>query len=60
MNAVHNEHDNAPLTISQSLPRALTFVPAEGQVPVSIFKGNNAEFLVFSNHFCGKKEARKQ
>ena len=33
----------------------MTFAPGEGQIPVSVFKDENAEYLAFPTIFCGQK-----
>ncbi len=37
------------------IPDELTFAPGEGQIPVSVFMDENAEYLAFPAIFCGKK-----
>ena len=37
------------------IPQELTFAPGEGQIPVSVFKDENAEYLAFPTIFCGQK-----
>ena len=37
------------------VPQELTFAPGEGQIPVSVFKDENAEYLAFPTIFCGQK-----
>ena len=37
------------------IPQELTFAPGEGQIPVSMFKDKNAEYLAFPTIFCGQK-----
>ena len=37
------------------IPQELTFAPGEGQIPVSVFKDENAEYLAFSSIFFGQK-----
>ena len=37
------------------IPKELTFAPGEGQIPVSLFKDENAEYLAFPTIFCGQK-----
>ena len=37
------------------VPQELIFAPGEGQVPVSVFKDENAEYLAFPTIFCGQK-----
>ena len=36
------------------VPQKLTFAPGEGQIPVSVFKDENAEYLAFPIIFCGQ------
>ena len=36
-------------------PQEITFAPAEGQVPLSVFNDDNAEYLSFPIIFCGQK-----
>ena len=36
-------------------PEEITFAPGEGQVPLSVFKDENAEYLSFPTIFCGEK-----
>ena len=38
------------------IPQELTFAPGEGQIPVSTFKDENAEYLTFPTIFCGQKK----
>ena len=35
----------------------LTFAPGEGQVPLSVFQDENAEYLAFPTIYCGQKRA---
>ena len=44
-----------PLPDEPVIPQELTFAPGEGQVPVSVFKDENAEYLAFPTIFCGQK-----
>ena len=44
-----------PLPDEPIIPQELTFAPGEGQVPVSVFKDENAEYLAFPTIFCGQK-----
>ena len=37
------------------IPQELTFAPGDGQIPVSVFKDENAEYLAFPTIFCGQK-----
>ena len=37
------------------VPQELTFALGEGQVPVSVFKDENAEYLAFPTIFFGQK-----
>ena len=37
------------------IPQELTFAPGEGQIPVSVFKDKNAEYLAFPTISCGQK-----
>ena len=39
------------------IPQELTFPPGEGQIPVSVLKDENAEYLTFPTIFCGQKRA---
>ena len=38
------------------IPQELTFAPGEGQIPVSVFKDENAEYLEFPTIFVGKRD----
>ena len=38
------------------IPQELTFAPGEGQIPVSVFKDENAEYLAFPTIFVGKRD----
>ena len=40
------------------IPQKLTFAPGEGQIPVSVFKDENAEYLAFPTIFFWAKETR--
>ena len=37
------------------VPEQLTFAPGEGQVPLSVFQDDNAEYLAFPTIYCGQK-----
>ena len=37
------------------VPDELTFAPGEGQVPLSVFQDENAEYLAFPTIYCGEK-----
>ena len=37
------------------VPEELTFAPGEGQVPLSVFQDENAEYLAFPTIYCGQK-----
>ena len=37
------------------IPQELTFAPGEGQIPVSVFKDENVEYLLFPTIFCRQK-----
>ena len=37
------------------VPQELTFAPGEGQVPLSVFQDENAEYLAFPTIYCGQK-----
>ena len=50
--------DNEPIIPQPDeplIPQELTFAPGKGQIPVSVFKDENAEYLVFPTIFCGQK-----
>ena len=36
-------------------PKKITFAPCEGQVPLSVFNDDNAEYLFFPTIFCGQR-----
>ena len=40
------------------IPQELTFAPEEGQIPVSVFKDENAEIFGISHYFLWAKETR--
>ena len=44
-----------PLPDEPIVPHEFTFAPGDGQVPVSVFKDDNAEYLAFPTIFCGQK-----
>ena len=52
--------DDYEPTIPQSdeplIPQELTFAPGEGQIPVSVFKDENAEYLALPLFFVGKRD----
>ena len=54
MDTMLDDHDPiVPLPDEPIVLKELTFAPGEGQVPVSVFKDENAEYLAFPTIFCG-------
>ena len=50
--------DNDPILPQSDEPvtaQEMTFAPGEGQIPLSVFKDENAEYLAFPSIFCGQK-----
>ena len=55
--------DYNPMPVDDDEPSALdelTFAPGEGQLPISVFKDDNAEYVTFPTIFCGQKRQVKR
>ena len=54
MDTMLDDYDPTPVD-DISIPQELTFAPGEGQLPISVFNDDNAEYVTFPTIFCGQK-----
>ena len=59
MDTMLDDYDPTPVDNDISIPQELTFAPGEGQLPISVFNDDNAEYVTFPTIFCGQKRPDK-
>ena len=40
--------------VAETVPEELTFLPGEGQKPISVFEDTDSEYMAFPTIFCGQ------